>query len=178
MPDLPNIDKKVKMVYISKMQKRIFFVLIYFIIFAVLNGLPEDYLSITASVEPRGITQGEEGVLKMKISPKNGIKISSHPEFIIKLDRNNNLSFSKVFFTASELDFQTKQENNAVFLQLEKEVAIHFKVNEDSLIGRQNISGEVIFTAVFEDNWSLKTYQKFSVDFLSKKNYKLKSKRK
>jgi hypothetical protein len=129
-------------------------------------------------VEPRAIKQGEEGVLRMKITPKNGIKISSHPEFMIKLDKNTNLSFSKVFFTASELDFQTRQENNAVFIELEKEVSILFKVNEESLIGSQKIRGEVVFTAVFNDNWSVKTYQKFNVDFVSRKNFKLKSKRK
>ena len=97
---------------------------------------------------------------------------------MIKLDKNNNLSFSKVFFTASELDFQTKQENNVVFLELEKEVSILFKVNEESLIGSQKIRGEVVFTAVFNDNWSVKTYQKFNVNFVSRKNFKVKSKRK
>jgi hypothetical protein len=160
------------------MQKKIFFVLVFFLTIAVLNALQEDYLTIKAFVEPRAVKQGEEGVLKMKITPKNGIKISSHPEFMIKLDKNNNLSFSKVFFTASELDFQTKQENNAVFLELEKEVSIIFKVNGESLIGNQKIRGEVVFTAVFTDNWSVKTYQKFNVDFVSRKNFKLKSKRK
>lgn len=160
------------------MQKKILFVLVFFLTIAVLNALQEDYLTIKAFVEPRAIKQGEEGVLKMKITPKNGIKISSHPEFMIKLDKNNNLSFSKVFFTASELDFQTTQENNTVFLELEKEVSILFKVNEASLIGSQKIRGEVVFTAVFTDNWSVKTYQKFDVNFVSRKNFKVKSKRK
>ena len=160
------------------MRNKIFFVMVFFLNVVVLSALQEDYLIISANVDPRNIKQGEEGVLKMKISPKNGIKISSHPEFMIKLDKNNNLSFSKVFFTASELDFQTKQENNAVFLELEKEVSILFKVNEESLIGKQEISGEVMFTAVFDDNWSVKTYQKFKVRFSARKNFKLKPKRK
>ena len=70
------------------MQKKIFFVLVFFLTIAMLNALQEDYLTIKAFVEPRAIKQGEEGVLKMKITPKNGIKISSHPEFMIKLDKN------------------------------------------------------------------------------------------
>ncbi|UCH93898.1 MAG: hypothetical protein JSV88_27025 [Candidatus Aminicenantes bacterium] len=160
------------------MQKKIFFVMVFFLTVAVLHALQDDYLTIDASVEPRYIKQGVEGILKMKITPKNGLKISSHPDFMIKLDKNNDLSFSKVFFTASELDFQTKQENDTIFLELEKEVVINFKVNEDALIGKQEIRGEVIFTAVFQDNWSLKTYQKFYVDFHSRKNSNLKLKRK
>jgi hypothetical protein len=160
------------------MQKKILFVMVFFLSIAVLNAFQEDYLTISTNVDPRNIPQGEEGILKMKISPKTGIKISSHPEFMIKLDINNNLYFSKVFFTASVLDFQTKQENNTVFLDLVKEVSILFKVNEESLIGKQEIKGEVIFTAVFDDNWSVKTYQKFRAQFSSKKNFKVKSKRK
>ena len=136
----------------------------------------EDYLKITTIVTPRTIHQGEEGILKIKITPKNGLKISSHPEFIIKLNNNNDFSFSKVFFTASELNFQTKQEDDAIILDLEKEIEIPFKVKENSLIGRHKISGEVIFTAVFQDHWSLKTYQTFITDFFSKKNLKKKKK--
>ena len=91
---------------------------------------------------------------------------------MIKFDYNENLSFPKVFFTASELDLQSKQENDTVYLELEKEIPIRFKVNENSLIGKHKIKGEVIFTAIFEDKWSLKTYQKFFANFISKRNRK------
>ena len=160
------------------MQKKIYIALIVFLAAAVNALNQETYLKITANVEPRNIKQGKEGVLKIKVKPRNGIRISSHPEFIIKLDKNNNLSFSKVFFTASELDFPTTQENDTVFLELEKEVPINFKVNEDSLIGNHKISGEIIFTAVFDDKWSVKTYQKFYANFVSKRNRNIKVKRK
>jgi hypothetical protein len=162
------------------MQKKIYFglILIFTVIF-VNAPSQEDYLKITASVDPRSIKQGEEGTLKIKITPSNSLKISSHPEFMIKLDKNNNISFAKLFFTASELDLPTRQENDAVFLDLDKEVSVSFKVNEDSLLGRHRISGEVVFTAVFKkDNWSLKTYQKFTTNFTSKRNRKIKNKKK
>lgn len=138
----------------------------------------EDYLKIDANVAPRVVKQGAEGALKIKILPRPGIKISSHPEFMIRLDKNNNYRFSKLFFTASELDFRSRQENGSIFLDFGKEVFIAFKVNEDSLIGKHAISGEVVFTAVFKDNWSIKTYQRFNADFFSQKNEELKSKRK
>ncbi len=161
------------------MQRKIIFILIMIAV-ALLTSFQtteDDYLKITANVAPQYIKQGNEGTLKIRITPKNGIRISPHPDFVIRLDTNTNLSFSKLFFTASELDFQTKQENGAVFLELEKEVDIRFKVHPDSLIGKQKISGEVIFTAVFKDNWSLKTYQKFDIDFNSFRDSNLKPKK-
>ena len=137
----------------------------------------DDYLTIATKVEPPRIKQGNEGVLKIKITPRAGIRISFRPEFMINLVKNNNLTFSKLFFKASELDFSTKQENGRVLLELDKEVEIPFKVNDEALIGRQRIMGEVVFTVVFKDNWSLKTRQKFSVDFVSRRNRNLKKKK-
>lgn len=159
------------------MRKKILFTILTIII-GLQTGISanEDYLKINANVNPGKIKQGEEGVLSLKIVPKNGIKISTHPKFMIKLNPNDNLTFSKLFFTASELNFETKEENDTVFLDLEKENEISFKVNDSALIGRLNISGEVVFTAVFKDNWSLKTHQPFNVSFFSSKNNKSKKK--
>lgn len=135
----------------------------------------QDYLKITTEITPRRIRQGSEGILKIKFTPKEGVLISSHPDFIIKLQNNPNLGFAKVFFTASELDLQTKQIDGAVYLDLGKELEIPFKVNGNSLIGKHDISGEIIYTAVFKDRWSLKTYQKFKTEFYSlKKRFKKK----
>lgn len=151
--------------------------IILFILSLPFNALAgQDYLKITTNITPGAIKQGEEGVLTIKVTPNNGVRISPHPKFMIKLNANDNLSFSKLFFTASELDFETKQEDDTVFLDLEKENEIRFKLNDSALIGRLRISGEVIFTAVFKDNWSLKTHQKFDVDFFSRRNSKLKKK--
>lgn len=156
------------------MKKIIYYLIITFFIININHSSQEDYLKIDAQITPKYIFQGEEGILKIKITPKEGIKISSHPEFIIKLHDNGNLVFPKIFFTASELNYQTKQEDNVILLDLEKEIEIPFKVNDNSLIGRHKISGEIIFTAIFKDNWSLKTYQKFITNFFSKKKYKRK----
>ncbi len=138
---------------------------------------PEDLIKISVNIEPGKIKQGNEGVMKIRIVPNPYIKISSHPKFMIRLDENRNLSFPKLFFTASELDFKTKQEKNSTYLELEKDIDIRFKVNPDSLLGKQFIRGEVIFTAVFKDNWSVKTYQRFQVDFTSQRNRKLRTKK-
>jgi hypothetical protein len=169
-----NIDITKQIVYIEIMTKRIILCGFFLIIFSFYQFSQEEYLKITTNVSPRTILQGEEGILKIKITPKNGIKISSHPEFMIKLESNSDITFPKIFFTASELNFQTKQENETIILDLEKEIEIPLKVNENSLIGKHKINGEVIFTAVSKDHWSLKTYQKFITDFFSKKNQKKK----
>lgn len=140
------------------------------------NFAAQDYLNITADVIPKRIKQGEEGVLTLKITPVNDIRISSHPKFMIKLNPSDNLIFSKLFFTASELNVETTAEDNTVYLNLEKKNEITFKVSDSALIGQINISGEVIFTAVFKDNWSLKTHQPFNVGFFSIRNQKIKKK--
>lgn len=163
------------MVYSRKMIRKSVWLMVICLLLNVTQFTQENYLKINAKVTPRIILQGEEGVLKIKITPKNGLKISSHPEFIIKLDTNSGFTFPKIFFTASELNFQTIQEDDAILLDLEKEIEIPFKVKENSLIGRHKISGEVIFTAVFQDHWSVKTYQTFITDFFSKKNLKKKT---
>ncbi|MCK5057030.1 MAG: hypothetical protein KAT34_10265 [Candidatus Aminicenantes bacterium] len=159
------------------MQKNTFLIRVLTILLLGFNSFAaEDYLNITAEVIPRRIKQGEEGVLTLKITPINDIRISSHPKFMIRLNPNDNLIFSKLFFTASELNVETTAENNMVYLNLEKKNEITFKVRESALIGQINISGGVIFTAVFKDNWSMKTHQSFNVGFFSIRNQKIKKK--
>lgn len=152
------------------MRKKIYTILTCIFFLTITSHSQEDYLKIDTSVNPINIYQGKGGVLKIKITPRSDIKISSFLGFMIKLDDNADLSYPKVFFTASELDLQSKQENDTLYLELAKEIPIPFKVNSNSLTGKHKISGEVVFTAVFKDNWSLKTYQKFYADFISIRN--------
>ena len=136
----------------------------------------DEFLKIECSVSPRQILQGNEGLLKIKILVRNGIKISANPEFLIRLDENESLSFAKIFFAGSELNLPTTQENESVFLDPQKEIEVPFKLNEEALLGNLNVSGEVVFTMLFPDNWSVKTTQKFSAGFVSRRNYKIRKK--
>ncbi len=136
----------------------------------------DDFLKIECGVAPRSILQGNEGLLKIKIDVRNGIKISANPEFMIRLDENENLSFSKIFFAGSELNLPTTQEKEGIFLDPQKEIEVPFKLNESALIGSLTVSGEVIFTMLFQDSWSVKTTQKFTANFYSRRNYKIKKK--
>ena len=133
-------------------------------------------LKISATVKPYKIKQGKDGILRIVIKPKFGIKIASHPELRIKLGENNNVSFSKFFFNSSELGFKTIKNNGSVFLKIdEKVIPISFKLKNDALLGTRRIDGEIIFTAVFKDNWSIKTFQKFTAYFISLKNNKIRN---
>lgn len=156
-----------------KQARYIFF---FLILFLFRLSSQDEFLKIESTISPVSILQGEEGSLKIKIAPKSGIKISANPEFLIKFDENDNLSFSKIFFTGSELNFPTTQEKEGVILDLQKEIEIPFKVNEAALIGKLTINGEITFTALFQDNWCIKTTQRFVSHFTSKRNSKLKKK--
>jgi hypothetical protein len=136
----------------------------------------DDFLNIECTVSPRQILQGNEGVLKIKIIVRNGVKISANPEFLIRLDQDESLSFAKIFFTGSELNLPTTQEKEGIFLDPQKEIEVPFELNDMARIGNLTISGDVIFTMLFQDKWSVKTSQKFSVNFVSRRNYKLKKK--
>jgi hypothetical protein len=137
----------------------------------------DDFLKVESTVSPRSIRQGNEGLLKIKIVVRNGIRISANPEFMIKLDeKNENLSFSKIFFAGSELNLPITQEKEGIFLDPQKEIEVPFKLSESALLGNLTVNGEVVFTMLFQDNWSIKTTQKFSANFVSRKNYKLKKK--
>jgi len=136
----------------------------------------DDFLKVECTVSPRSIMQGNEGLLKIKIVVRSGIKISSNPEFMIKLDENESLSFSKIFFAGSELNLPITQEKEGIFLDPQKEIEVPFKLSESALLGNLTVSGEIVFTIVFQDNWSIKTIQKFAANFVSRKNFKIKKK--
>lgn len=158
------------------MTKRALFPLILLPVLIAPVFAQDDLLKIECAVSPRQILQGSEGLLKIKIIVPSGVKISANPEFLIRMDGNDNLSFAKFFFAGSELNLPTSQENAGVFLDPQKEIEVPFMLNEGALLGNLTVSGEVIFTMLFPDNWSVKTTQKFSAGFVSRRNYKIKKK--
>ncbi|MEN8152388.1 MAG: hypothetical protein ABFR75_00070 [Acidobacteriota bacterium] len=155
---------------------RIFLILLIILSLTGFNKSSQDELiRLKTSVNPKVIRQGQEGELSIKIIPTEGIRISSNPDIRINFNKNENIQFSKVFFTGAELDYNTIQEDNFIFYKFdEEEKSIRFKVKDTSLTGKQRLNGEVIFTAIFKDKWSVKTFQKFSAGFTSRKSKNLK----
>jgi len=125
----------------------------------------EDFLLIRAECLPRSLLPGAEGQLHLNIQPRpeRKIRIAGQPELIVRLDEQSALIFNKVFFTASELDFPSRMEDGLVLLEMDREITIPFRMAEAAPPGPCPLSGEVVFTAVFPDGWSMKTFQKFSV---------------
>ena len=143
----------------------------------IVSIFPQDeFLKIECSVSPRQILQGSEGMLKIKVIVRDGVKISANPEFLIRMDENESLSFAKIFFAGSELNLPTSQQREGVFLDPQKEIEVPFKLDEEALLGNLTVSGEIVFTMLFPDNWSVKTTQKFSTGFVSRRNYKIRKK--
>ena len=129
------------------------------------------YLQVEAKTNKKAYYQGEEGQIKLRITPRSDINISVYPEMLIRFRSNANLVFAKNFFTASELDFLTFQEKDTeyVYYNLDKEIVIPFKVSPNALLGRMRIEGEVAFSAIFLSNhWCLKTYETFEVEIVSR----------
>ncbi len=158
------------------MTKHGFLILSCLILFFGIAYGQDEFLRIECDISPRQILQGTEGLLKIRMVVRSGIRISANPEFLIRLDENENLSFAKIFFAGSELNLPTTQEKEGVFLDPQKEIEVPFKLNESALIGNLTVNGEVIFTMLFQDNWLVKTTQKFSASFVSRRNYKSKKK--
>ncbi len=148
------------------------------ILLTYFNCIAEDkkensFLNIKVSTNKKILQAGENAILILNFSLLNeDNKISSHPELLIKIEENNSsITLKKFFFTASELDYKTKKNKNFVFLDLDKELKIPFTVNQEALEGRHQIIGELIFTIVFKDGWSMKTFQKFNTSFFVRENH-------
>lgn len=132
---------------------------------------PLPYLSVSAKTNKKYFFQGEEGQIKIRITPRSDINISVNPDMLIRFKPDANLVYVKNFFTASELDLLTIQEEGTdyVYYNLDKEIVIPFKVSENALIGKMIIEGEVAFWAIFASNhWCLKTYQPFQIEIISR----------
>jgi len=130
-----------------------------------------NYIEISVQTDKKSYFQGEEGFIKIRITPRSDINISVYPEMLIRFKPNANLVYAKIFFNASELDYLTRQEKDTdfVYYNLDKEISIPFKVSETALLGRMSIEGEVAYSAVFVSNhWCLKTFQPFEAEIISK----------
>ncbi len=167
-------------------QKRIITLIIFFTLFfsILVANDSRSFINIETKVEPRVIVMGEEGILKIKVTPASTMRISSSPEFVVRLNESDSgVVFTKNFFTASELEFKTQQEGSNIFLNLGKEILIPFKIestdsSSDIQSHNHRISGKIIYTAVEKkDSWSVKTFQTFSTYFKSKIKKNKKQKR-
>jgi hypothetical protein len=123
----------------------------------------DNLLKIDVSINPKHVAQGSNVVLKLHMTPQNGCRISSHPELVIRFNDNDWLVFTKMFFGGSELNLPTSQEKDGVYVSIDRDIEIPFKIKDNAPLGTIELSGEVTFTALFQGSCFVKTFQVFSV---------------
>ncbi|MFC2165212.1 hypothetical protein ACFLT2_09480 [Acidobacteriota bacterium] len=130
------------------------------------SSAAEDLLKIEASIQPRRLRRGEEGNVVLKITVKEGIKISSQPSFTIELAPSAELIFPKNFFSASDLEIEIVEEDGKEYLSLREPIEIPFTVKMGAKRGNHSFLGKVkYFACSKEEGWCLKYTSKFATGF-------------
>ena len=133
---------------------------------AQMSSAAEDLLKIEASINPRRLRRGQEGNVVLKITVREGIKISSQPSFTIEFAPSAELSFPKNFFSASDLEIEIVEEDGKEYLNLKEPIEIPFTVKMESKRGNHSFSGKVkYFACSREGDWCLKYTSKFATGF-------------
>lgn len=126
----------------------------------------EELLKIDVSVNPMRLRRGQEGKVVLKLSVKEGIRISSQPSFTIDLEPSDELIFPKNFFSASDLEIEIIEESGKEYLDLKEPIEIPFSVNMDAKRGNHTIRGKIKYFAFSQEGmWCLKYTSKFSSAF-------------
>jgi hypothetical protein len=132
----------------------------------VLISCAEDLLKVNASINPMRLRRGQEGKVVLKVTVKEGVRISSQPSFTIDLEPSDELIFPKNFFSASDLEIEIKEENGKEYLELKGPIEIPFSVNMDAKRGNHTLKGKIkYFACSQEEGWCLKNTDKFSSTF-------------
>jgi hypothetical protein len=140
-------------------------VLLFFFVFPLLRA-QEDFLKIEASVIPRRLSRGEEGVVLLKLSLREGISVSPHPDFIIEFKPCEELVFPKNFFTASDLGIEAQEADGEEYLDLRDPVKIPFTVSLEAKKGSHILEGRIKYFARSKgEGWCVRNTAKFYVAF-------------
>lgn len=135
--------------------------------FSLLCGSQEDeLLKVESSINPRQLSRGQEGKIVLKLSIKEGIIISSQPDFIIEFSPQDDIVFPKNFFTASDLNVGVLENEGDNALDLSQPVGIPFTVSLLAKRGSHILEGRIkYFARSRAEGWCLKSNAKFSASF-------------
>ena len=124
----------------------------------------EDFLRIEASVIPRKLSRGEEGIVLLKLGLQEGITISPHPDFIIELKPTEGLVFPKNFYAASDLGIDTGEADGEEYLDLKEPIRIPFTVSAGVKKGSHILEGRIkYFARSKKEGWCVRNTAKFFV---------------
>lgn len=134
-----------------------------------LSAREDDSLKVQASINPKRLYRSQEGKVSLKLSLKEGITISPQPSFVIEFDPSDELNFPKNFFTASDLEIETVEEDGEETLNLEMPIEIPFSVKLEARRGNHVLRGKVkYFARCRKEGWCLKSSTDFSVSFYTR----------
>ena len=129
----------------------------------------EDFLKVEASIVPRKLSRGQEGVVVLKLSFQEGITVSSQPDFIIEFKPCAEILFPKNFYTATDLEIETVVRQGEESLDLAKAIRIPFTVSPEAKKGSHILEGRVkYFARSREAGWCVKNTAKFFVTFFTR----------
>lgn len=152
------------------MKKLVFsLILISFVYLLAVAQEDEACLKVEASIRPRWLSRGQEGKVILKIKLAEGITINPQPSFVIECTPCQELIFPKNFFTASDLEIEIIEKNNQEYLNLEKPIEIPFTVDLEAKRGHHTFEGKIKYFAFSkEEDWCLKSKEKFSASFYTR----------
>ncbi len=140
------------------------FLLFLAVSFSPLLWAQEDFLKIEASVIPRKLSRGEEGVIFLKLGLQEGITVSPHPDFIIELKPSEGLVFPKNFYAASDLGIDAVEADGEEYLDLEEPIKIPFTVSPEAKKGSHILEGRIkYFARSKKEGWCVRNTAKFFV---------------
>jgi hypothetical protein len=138
-------------------------------IFFFLLAKEDDSLKVRASIDPKRLSRGQEGKVTLRLRIKDGIAINPQPSFIIEFDSSDEVVFPKNFFTASDLEIETVEENGEEYLNLEQPIEIPFTINLKAKRGNHVLNGKVKYFACCKvEGWCLKSRTTFSASFYTR----------
>jgi len=126
----------------------------------------EDFLKIEASVIPRKLSRGEEGIIFLKLSLQDGITVSPHPDFIIEFKPCQELVFPKNFYTASDLEIDALEAEGEEYLNVQEPIRVPLTVSLEAKKGSHILEGRIkYFARSKKEGWCVKNTAKFYVPF-------------
>ena len=147
-----------------KNRRTFWFLLVLAVSFSALLRAQEDFLKIEASVIPRKLSRGEEGVIFLKLGLQDGVTISPHPDFIIELKPSEGLVFPKNFYAASDLGIDAVEAEGEEYLGLEEPIRIPFTVSPEAKKGSHILEGRIkYFARSKKEGWCVRNTAKFFV---------------
>jgi len=142
--------------------------ILFFLLF--LFAKEDNPLKVEASVSPKRLSRGQEGKITLKISVEEGITIIPQPSFMIEFRPSEEVIFPKNFFTASDLEVETLEEDGEEYLNLKKPIEIPFYINLKAERGNHVLKGKIkYFANCKEEGWCLKSSTKFSASFYTRR---------